>query len=435
MASEVKMPRLGMTMEEGTILKWLYKEGDAVKQGDALLEVETDKATLEAEAPVDGILLKILHKEGAVVPVLQNIGIIGTPGEDISHLLEGSVPASAASSAEEGKKPESTAAAPVFADTSKVRSTPAAKFAAIQKGIDINTVNSNNYGVVTKKEIDTYRDEPKIKVTPVANKIAQANNIRLEDIVPEGRKIFKADVLSKIKELNKTRQGAESRVRLSGIRRVIAERMQNTWQTVPMVTNNIEVDVSNSLELCKKINEKFAADGIKVNITDLMIKILAAAVRQNPAINVCLDGNEIVYRDDVNIGLAVSIDNGLIVPVIKNADLKSLSQINAEKKDLVDRARNGKVGSEETSGGSITFTNMGAFCAQVFTPIINPPESCIVGIGKIIQKAVVVNNEIVIRPMVWLNLTYDHRVLDGVPIAMFLDDIRSMIEQPGLLVY
>jgi pyruvate dehydrogenase E2 component (dihydrolipoamide acetyltransferase) len=433
MASIVIMPKLGATMDEGKIIRWIAREGDIVVKGTPLLEVESDKATLEVEASSAGTLLKILHPDGDI-PVLQPIGIIGAPGEDISGMTGQYDHAAQFDIKPEEGRNENRAAdyIPIVGKT--VRSTPAAKHAAKLHNVDLSRVVPNENGVITGVEMEQYIKTPMVKATPVAACVAQMNNIPLDGVAYDGKKIYKADVLSYMDMHGKESQTELKTQKMGNIRRIVAERMTSTWQTVPMASNAIEVNASCAIELCEILNRKFSIDSIKINITDILIKVLASAVSQNPEMNVWLDGDTIVYRNEINVGIAVSLKNGLVVPVIRNADRKGLLQINAEKRVLASRAKEGKLDIDEMNGGSITLTNMGSYGEGIFFPIINSPEICIVGTGKVMKKPVVVNDEIVIRPMMWVTLTFDHRVLDGVPAAKLLKEIKDMIETPELLM-
>lgn len=427
MANAVIMPKLGATMDQGRIVRWIAGEGDQIKKGMPLFEVESDKSILEIESNYDGILLKILHFEDEDVPVLQTIGIIGKPGEDISGFSD------QGSSVKEPSAAEGPTAEVQYnvhneeaqsVRNTEIKSTPAAKRAAKMNGIDLRQVKPNEHGVITDKEVEAFvhTEQARVEKTHAAQQTqtAQADDMYLN------RLLYSIGTPAAV-------PSGQKRQKLGGIRKVIAEKMTEAWR-VPMAGNIVEVDVTAALKLCEELNTRIADSGIRINITDVLLKVIAYAVRQNPGVNAYLDGDAIFYRDEVNVGIAVALDNGLIVPVLHNADKKGLIEINKEKRDLASRARVGKLESGETNGGSITLTNMGAYGIEIPFPILNIPEICIVGTGKITKKPVVINDEIVIRPMMWVTLIYDHRLLDGVPSANLLNTIREMIEMPELMI-
>lgn len=378
MAAPITMPKLGLSMKTGTVAKWLKNEGDSVKKGEAVVEIMTEKITNAVESPADGVLLKIVAPKGAKLPIGALLGVVGAVGEDISALL---------------------AAAP---------SGGAAAAPAAAGG--------------------------RVKISPAARKLAEENGIdytRLTGTGPEGR-ITREDVEKAIAE---GVPGAEERPTLEvipyeGMRRAIGENMANSWNIAPKVTHHTSVDLSKLLALRRDINEG-VKERDKVSITDLLVKAVARALEMRPRINVTLDGDQIKVLKDINIGVAVALEDGLIVPVVHNANQKSLYEVSKEVKDLAKRARRGKLEPDEVTGGSFTITNVGAYgSVDWFTPIINQPESAILGVGRTVEKPVVVAGQVAIRPMMGLSLAFDHRVIDGAPAAEFLKVLIDLIENP-----
>ncbi|NLU49817.1 MAG: 2-oxo acid dehydrogenase subunit E2 [Syntrophomonadaceae bacterium] len=383
MATVISMPKMGLSMKTGTVGKWLKNEGDAVKKGEAVVEVMTEKITNKVEAPADGILLKIVAPKGTKLPVGALMGVIGEPGEDISAIL-----AAPPSAAAEGS------------------ATPGSQTAAGQK----------------------------VKISPAARKLAEENGIdytRITGTGPEGR-ITKEDVEKTIAE---GVSAADDRPTLEvipyeGMRRAIGDNMAHSWSIAPKVTHHVSVDISNLLALRKTLNNG-VKDKDKISITDLLVKAVARALEMKPNINVTLDGDAIKVLQDINIGVAVALDDGLIVPVVRNANKKSLAEVSKEVRDLAKRARKNKLNPDEMGGGTFTITNVGAYgSVDWFTPIINQPESAILGVGRTVDKPVVVDGQIVVRPMMGLSLSFDHRVIDGAPAAEFLAVLLGLIEQP-----
>ncbi len=380
MATAIRMPKMGLTMKTGTIAKWLKNEGDRVKKGEPVVEIMTEKITNTVEAPEDGVLLKIVAPKGAKLPIEALLGVIGSEGEDISALL--------------AEAPAGTAAA--------VSAAPAAG--------------------------------ERIKISPAARKLAEESGIdyrRIQGTGPEGR-ITREDVERAIAE---GVPAADDRPTLEvipyeGMRRAIGDNMAHSWAVAPKVTHHTSVDMSGMLALRKSINHG-VKEKDKVSITDLLVKAVARALEIKPRLNVTLDGEEIKVLKDINIGVAVALPDGLIVPVVRNANQKSLYQVSKEVKDLAKRARRNKLEPDELTGGTFTVTNLGAYgSVDWFTPIINQPESAILGVGRTVEKPVVVDGQIVIRPMMGLSLAFDHRVIDGAPAAEFLKVLIDLIENP-----
>ena len=394
MATQINMPKLGLSMKEGTVGKWLKAEGDAVKKGEPLLEIMTDKIANKVDAPCDGILLKITADKKAKLPIGGLMGIVGEAGEDISALLAaGSV-----------VKPAAQAQA-------VARSAPAALKVA---------------------------GGEKVKISPAARKLAEENGIDFTALAgtgPEGR-IVREDVEKAITEAAAaasmpvdTRPVIEV-IPYEGMRQVIGENMADSYSIAPKVTHMVSVDVSAFQLLRAQINSDLR-ETEKISVTDLLVKAVAKALERHPRINSTLSGESIKVLKEINIGVAVALAEGLIVPVVKEANKKSIYDVSSEIRDFGKRARKNKVAMEEMTGSTFTITNVGGYgSVDWFTPIINQPESAILGVGRTVKMPVVVDDQITIRPMMGLSLAFDHRIIDGAPAAEFLATLLKLIEKP-----
>jgi len=363
MVTKVVMPRLSLTMKEGTVGRWYKKEGDALEKGEPLVEVFSEKATYDLEAPASGILRKILVQEGVDVPINAPLAVIAAPDEAISEA-------------------ELLAEAPQMVGEAERRilASPAAKRLAKEHGIDLSLVKGSG---------------------------------------PEGR-IVEEDVKRLIKEVLGVLPKVKEIIPLTGFRKISAERVSTSFKTAPHSTVTMEVDVSKAKTLHDKLH---------VSYTTILVKAVAEALKEQPIINSTLENNQIKIFEDVNVGVAVATEKGLIVPVIRNADDKSLEEIDKAIKKLTEKAKEGKLTKDELAGGTFTITNLGMFGVEFFTPIINPPEAAILGVGRIREKPVVVNREIKTKPVMTLSLTFDHRIMDGVPAAKFLGKVKEKIEK------
>lgn len=393
MATAVNMPKLGLSMKEGTVGKWLKNEGDIVKKGEVLLEVMTDKISNKIDAPVDGTLLKIIANKKAKLPVGGLLGIIGSAGEDISQLA-------AAGSAGKATVPAKAPAG--------------------------NAARTLNAAVAVAGE--------RVKISPAARAMAEANGIDYSLLVgtgPEGR-IVREDIEQAMaaREASTDQRPTLEILPYEGMRQVIGENMANSWAIAPKVTQHVDVDLSALQALRATINED-VKDTEKISVTDILIKAVAKALGVYPKINSTLCADEIRVLQDINIGVAIAIPDGLVVPVVKEANKKSLAEVSKEVKDFAKRARKNKLDPEEMTGGTFTVTNLGGYgSVDYFTPIINQPESAILGVGRTVKKPVVMNDQIVIKPIMGLSFAFDHRVIDGAPAAEFLALLIKLIEQP-----
>lgn len=413
------MPRLSDTMEEGNIVAWLAKEGDKVSPGDVLAEVETDKATMELESFNEGVLLYIGVKEGPV-PVDGIIAIIGKAGEDYKALLAEAQAAESAPAAKEEEKPAAPVAAPSTPapaaktaptpapvmesnhNTDRILASPLARSLAAEKGYDLAAIQgSGDGGRIIKRDVETHQ--------PSA---ATASSTK------QAPRALQADI-----------QYGDAPV--SQMRKVIARRLSESKFSAPHFYLTIEIDMGNAIAARKQVN---AHPDIKISFNDIIMKACAVALRKHPAINSSWHGDKITYHEAINIGVAVAIPDGLMVPVVRDTDLKSLTQINAEVKELAGKARNKKLSTEEMTGNTFTISNLGMFDIDEFTAIINPPDACILAVGSIIQKPIVKDGEIVVGNMMKVTLSCDHRVVDGVTGAKFLESLKAMLQSPLMML-
>lgn len=414
MAEVIRMPRMSDTMEEGNIIGWLKSEGDQVEAGETLAEVETDKATMELDSYTDGVLLHIAVKEGTV-PIDGIIAIIGQAGEDWKHLLEGGAQTAAPAPAAAPVAAEVTPATPAVAAPSgdtRVKASPLAKSIARQQGLDISSlIGSGDNGRVVKKDIEAALQGK----TPAPQAVVQP-----APVAPAA-----PAVVQPIPVAEST--GAFEDKRVSQMRKVIAKRLSESKFGAPHFYLNVEINMEKAIQMRQQVN---AVAEVKISFNDFVIRAAAAALRQHPAINASWLGDAIRYHKQVNIGVAVAIDEGLVVPVIRNADIKTLSQINTEVKTMAGKARDRKLQPEEMQGNTFTISNLGMFGIESFTAIINPPDACIMAVGAIIEKPIVKDGTITIGNMMKVTLSCDHRVVDGALGAQFLQTFKAILEDP-----
>ena len=412
MATEVLMPKLGLTMTEGTIDAWKKNVGDTVQKGEILFSVETDKLTNDVEAEADGVLLKILVPAGETVACKTLIGWLGAAGEAVPDGA-GSAPAQEASSAAPAAAASGAAAAPAAAGAVHAADvlgfTPAAAAPAA----------------------------PAVKASPLAEKVAADLGIDLKDVKAAHGRVLAEDLLRYIAETREKKDAGEASAAereevkpMSGMRKAIAKNMQNSHMTSPTVTFNLGIDMTEM----KRYREQLKAKEIKVSYTDLLVKFVAKALTEFPLLNCSVEDNKIIYKHYINMGVAVALDNGLVVPNIVDADKKSLTEISAEVKEMAKQAREGKLPPEKLRGGTFTITNLGMYGIESFSPIINQPEVAILGVNTMEDKVVVRNGEMCIRPIMNLSLTADHRVVDGSVAAQFLQRVKSLMENPALIL-
>lgn len=416
MAEVIKMPRLSDTMTEGVIAAWHVKVGDTVGNGDLLAEVETDKATMDVESFFDGTVLFIGSSEGENIPVGDLMVIIGEKGEDVSAIVA-EAKTQGGSAAPEAKAEEApvaaaaapapapVAAAPVAApasnssDDSRLKASPLAKAMAKDRGIDLNAVTgTGDHGRIIKKDIESF--------VPGTATPAAGAPIMIPTVVGEERFTEKP---------------------VSQMRKTIARRLSESKFSAPHFYLTMEINMDQAWKSRKAINE---VSPVKVSFNDMVIKAVAAALKQHPAINSAWLGDKIRYNEHIHIGMAVAIDEGLLVPVIRFADAKGLAAIAAETKDLAGKARDRKLQPKDWEGNTFTVSNLGMFGIEDFTAIINPPDACILAIGGIIDKPIVKDGAVVPGKVMKVTLSADHRVVDGMKGSQFLVTLKSLLEDP-----
>lgn len=438
MANRVIMPKQGLQMTEGTIIKWLVAEGGKVVKDESLFEMETDKLTITIDAMESGTMLKIVRGEGETVPITETIAIIGAPGEDISALL-GSAPVAATAETVVPAAAATTAApvaAPVVATVStggRVFISPRAKMVAEEKGIDYKAIQGTGTdGLIVERDVLAYAASAPT-ITPLAKKVAEISGVDTASVTGTGSsgKIVKEDIM---KAIAAKKTGGERRgtiVPFKGMRKVISDRMLESLHTNAQTTHRISVDMSEATRL----REAFKKADKKISFNDIISLAVCRSLVDYPAMNAEITSEGILQKDYVNLGVAVAVENGLIVPVIKDADLMTLEQISLMTKEIADKAKTGKLLPDDYTGGSFTISNLGMFGLDSFVAIINPPETGILAVGRIAKTAIVTDDdEIVIRPMMELTLSYDHRVVDGAPAAQFLAKVKQYLEQPYLML-
>lgn len=428
MAEKVIMPKQGLQMTEGTILEWKKSVGDEVTEGEVLFEIETDKLTITIDAAASGTLLAILKGEGETVPITETIGIIGEPGEDFSALIDEREAAAPLEAVREEPVPAVSITPTTRVSGEKLFVTPRARMQAEKKGIDLETVTPTGPdSLIIERDVLSTDTAARTAATPKARKQAEKRGIDLSQVsgTGPGGKVYSQDLPAA--------QAASGKVtwELAGMRKVIAERMRESLDTAAQAVHRVDVDMSEAVSM----REKFMKDELKVSFNDLVIKVTAAALIGHPEVNrQLLDNNTIVQYSSANIGMAVALDEGLIVPVMKDCSRKSLLEIHEEAKRLAVGARSNTLSPDDFTGGNITISNLGMYGIDSFTAIINRPESAILAVGAVKEKPVVVDSEIVVRPICSISLTYDHRLIDGAPAAVFLSAIRRMLENPYTLL-
>lgn len=417
MAEIVRMPKLSDTMTEGVVAEWHKKVGDEVSSGDLLAEIETDKATMEFESFYDGVLLHIGVDKGAAAPVNDILAIIGDKGEDVSKLLEED-----SASAPEPAKEEVPKEKEEETQESKEEPGPTPAPAATEEKAS---------APVAKNTPPTSASSGKIKASPLAKRLAEERAINLAFIQGsgEGGRIIKRDI-DNYQGGGGSFVGVESYSEepVSQMRKAIARALGGSKFSAPHFYLTIELDMDNTIAARKSINEVIAPE--KVSFNDLVVKAAAAALKKHPNVNSSWMEDKIRYNDHVHVGVAVAVDEGLLVPVVQFADGKSLTQIGEEVKDFAGRARNKKLQPDEMEGSTFTISNLGMFGIEEFTAIINPPNSCILAVGGIVQKPVVKDGQIVVGNTMKVTLSCDHRVVDGAVGSAFLKTFRQNMENP-----
>ena len=422
MTEKILVPVLGESITEATISKWLKNKGESIVADEPIVELETDKVNLEVPAPTDGILSEVNFKNGDTVEVGTILGEISNLDQEIKKPVEKKV---------EEKK--------------------------INNVINLNKEKINQPKIFEeKKDIEEVKEKPLIltkelkvqkdytsnnTLSPAVRKIVKENNIEIEAVKGTGKlgQILKGDLLSLMETTpmpseRKTKFGEEERIKMSRLRQTIAKRLKQAQENAAMLTTFNEVDMSNIIEMRKNNQEDFQNRfGVKLGFMSFFVKASVLALKSFPPINAEIEGDEIVYKNYYNISFAVGTEKGLVVPVLKNADEKSFAEIEKNIKEMSDKAKKGNLTIEDLQGGTFTISNGGVYGSMLSTPILNPPQSGVLGMHNIIERPIVINGEIKIRPIMYLALSYDHRIIDGKDSVSFLKTLKDNLEDPRKL--
>ncbi len=404
MITEIKMPKFGLSMEDGTIGTWLIEEGAVINKGDELLEIETDKITNTVEAPESGILRKILFEEGEVANCGETICIIADVNEDVSELNQ-----TVKTDIEEEKDTSN------FEQLTKI--TPRAKKIAEEKGINYSNIEGTGiHGAITIDDLKNFMNK----------------NLEEKDINTNQNKATKKEVRQDVASISQPKSAKTSIgendvvIKMTPMQNVIANKMHESLLTTAQTTIATEFEVTNLTKVYKGLKAKYKKSGVKMSYTALIIKAVAEALENHPKLRTqVFDENHFRVNDEINVGIAVDIPNGLLVPVIKSANLKDLRTICIELSDLSERAKNNQLNPDEMNNGTITITNLGMFGITYFTPVLNTPESAILGVGSIVEKVLVKEGAFYVGSIMNMSLTHDHRVVDGAPGARFLQEVTQ----------
>ncbi|MCB8961989.1 MAG: 2-oxo acid dehydrogenase subunit E2 [Ardenticatenales bacterium] len=419
------MPKLGFDMREGELVSWVKQVGDQVNKGDIVAEIESDKATLELESQVSGVLLKTLYEPGAVVAVGENLAIVGEAGEDVAGLAGGAAPAAPKAAAQEeapaAAADEPVAAAPAAAPVAEangefpagVKATPVARRIASENDVNLLQVSgSGPGGRVRKADVEAFLSAPRPAAAPAA---AAAPAVAVSSTPV-------------------TIQAQDEEVKTSRLRQAIARRMTESKVTVPHFYVTTEIDMAAAMALRKQVNEMLPPEK-KVSVNDIIVKAAGVALREFPNLNASFNGSTIVRHGRINVGSAVAVEGGLLTVVQKDTDVAPLSKVAADNRAMIARARDGKIHPDDVDGGTFTVSNLGIFDVDHFIAIINPPEAAILAIGSVQEKAVVVNGELTIGLRMKATISADHRVSDGAEAAQFMQRLKGLLETPlGMLV-
>lgn len=427
MAAEIKMPKLGAEMESGRVAEWLKEEGSPIREGEAVLVVETQKVAFEVEAPAPGFL-HILLGVGSVAAIGETLAVIAATEDEYRELVkEGAAAGAAAKSAGPDQEIKRAEAGGNQASAERKPASPLARRIAREHGLDISEIpGTGPGGRVTRDD--------------VLRALAEKETLE-EDADRGGGKASDGGPAIPAPELVKGAPGVSDLKRvkeilpLRGMRRVIAERMFRSLQTTAQMTDIGELDVTELVAFREELLKAGRPLGVKLSFTDLMVKIVATALKSFPAMNATLEGDGIYLWENINIGVAVALEDGLIVPVVHNADRKSLAEINSTLSSLITRARERKLMPDDVGGGTFTISNTGSYGGWVGTPILNPPEVALLATGKIQEKPVVRDHQIVVRWMMGYSLTVDHRVVDGATGGGFIGKLAELLENPRVLYF
>ena len=446
MAHEVIMPKWGLTMKEGMIASWLKAEGDTVTEGEPLLEIETDKLTNSVECPASGVLAQIIVTEGTVAEVKTVLAIIAAPGETIENVAGGS-PQQTTPTPEAEPSGTATAGSAPERDGKVVPAMPAARRLAKELGIDLATVTGTGPGgKIVMKDVQAAADAPfeGINASPKTIEFARQKGIDLKLVTGTGEdgRITKADILRAMNPVAEQQpapaqpaSGNDTIVPMEGVRKLIADNMQGSLNSAAQLTVFVELDVTELVRFRTTLQDKNKRDKeYRISYNDIISYATCRALKRHPIMNSTMQEDGIHLHEHVNLGIAVALKDGLIVPNVKEADTFTLEELKGRVRDVASRARNGGLDMDEISGGTFTISNVSMLGVDGFTPILNPPETGILGIGRIVEKPGVRNGEIQICQMMTLSLTFNHMTTDGAPAMTFLRDLGDMLENPALMI-
>ena len=429
--TEIFMPKAGMDMKEGRLIRWLKEIGDHVEKDEPIMEIETDKITMEAEAPATGILLAKLIDDETTVPVLQTIGYIGQPGEKIP---DAPVAADTPAAAPVETAAETAAPAPKLPVLNgSVAATPYAKKLVAEKGVELAAVTASGpAGEVRASDVLAAAQSDTVNATALAKKYAEVNGVDLSAVSGTGHdgKIRKNDVLNAAAPA----QREITRIPLTPIRKAIARNMFNSLHSMAQTSDSVEIDVTELMALRQRLLAHRDELGTKITINDLLSYAAVKMIKTHPLANASFSDTEILCYPDVNLSMAVATDYGLTSPVVHGANRMSLVELSLAMRDLVVRARDRKLTADDQQGGTFTLTNMGIFPVDNFNPILPAPQSCIIGFGRCVEKPAVYQGQICIRTMMVLSVTYDHRVFDGGEVGSIMKTMKEYLETPELFL-
>jgi len=451
-ATDIFLPQLGLTMTEGTVIRWLKREGDPVEKDEPVVEIETDKVTMEVEAKAAGVMGPILVSEGGAAAIGAVLGYILEPGEEAPDqipMVSGAAPATAIAPGEQAQpRPASQR------QRGRIVASPRARRLAYERDIDLAQIEASGPGGrIVEADVRWYVDKVAAaapRVTPTAQRMARALEVDLSEVEGTGLRgrIVKEDVeraatIGLTPETVSPAAVAPFQVEpLTGIRKVVAERMAHSFTTTPHFYLSVETDVTALTELRTRLLPGIeAAAGVRLTLTDILIRVCAQALKEFPTVNVAwvepdsgLKDGGLLRQVEINVGLAIAIDDGLVVPVIRQANELGLGEIARRRGDLVKRARSGQLTLPDLEGGTFTLSNLGMFGIDHFQAIINSPQSAILAAGRIRERPLAINGQVVVRPTMYLTLSVDHRLLYGAEAARFLQRVSQLIEEPYLLL-
>lgn len=432
MTIEVTMPQMGADMVEGTLVRWLKQVGDRVERGEAIAEIETDKATVELEAFQSGTILKLVASEGDIVPVGDVIAVLGEPGEVPPEVQRKPVPPPAkreiepevrAATARPAEPAETVASAGV-AEDGRIRISPVARKIALEAGIDVRALKgSGPDGRILRRDVEA---------AIAARQAGAGTEPTREEAVPAAMHAPASARPPAARPVAPAPAAAGERVEVGKIRRAIAHRMTLSKQTQPHYYLTLDIDMTDALAFRAQLNAGLP-EGQKVTINDLIVKACALALERHPKFNAAYTEDGLQMHERINICIGIALDEGLIAPAVLDCQAKSLGRIAQETKDLIERARAGRLTAAEYGEGTFTITNLGAYGVETLIGIINPPQAAILGVGSVMPKPVVRDGEVVVRQVMKVALSADHRVTDGAEGARFITEIRAILEQPATL--